>query len=136
MTFSKPRFDKRHEWELVRFCSKIGWHIPGAAGKLLKAFERAYAPKSLVSYADRRWSTGNLYKALGFRFVRNSLPNYWYFKNPSLRLESRIKYQKHRLKGLLPKFDENKTEVENMKANGYSRIFDCGNMVFVKEYRV
>ena len=31
-------------------------------------------------------------------------------------------------------YDENKTEVENMKANGYSRIFDCGNMVFVKEY--
>lgn len=31
-------------------------------------------------------------------------------------------------------YDESKTEVENMKANGYSRIFDCGNMVFVKEY--
>ena len=134
MTFGKCRFDKTHEWEMLRFCCKLGYHIPGAAGKLLKHFERVYRPKSLVTYADRRWSTGNLYRVLGFRFIRNSPPNYWYFKNPSLRLESRVKYQKHRLKDLLPNFDESKTEVENMKANGYSRIFDCGNMVFVKEY--
>lgn len=35
---------------------------------------------------------------------------------------------------ILDNFDENKTEVENMKSNGYFRIFDCGNFVFVKEY--
>ena len=35
---------------------------------------------------------------------------------------------------VLENFDPGKSEVENMKANGYSRIFDCGNMVFVKEY--
>ena len=135
MTFSKPRFDKRHEWELVRFCSKIGWHVPGAAGKLLKAFERAYAPKSLVSYADRRWSTGKLYTALGFRLDHTSKPDYWYFKDRYV-LESRVKYQKHKLSGLLEIYDENKTEIENMKANGYERIFDCGNYVFEKIYVV
>ena len=135
MTFSKPRFDRRHEWELVRFCSKIGWHVPGAAGKLLKAFERAYAPKSLVSYADRRWSTGKLYTALGFRLDHTSKPDYWYFKDRYV-LESRVKYQKHKLSGLLEIYDENKTEIENMKANGYERIFDCGNYVFEKIYVV
>lgn len=55
-TFSKCRFDKTHEWELVRFCSKLGCHVVGAAGKLLKAFEKKWKPRSLVSYADRRWS--------------------------------------------------------------------------------
>ena len=34
--------------------------------------------------------------------------------------------------GLLENFDPAKSEVENMKANGYHRIFDCGNMVFEK----
>lgn len=66
MTFGKCRFDKKHEWEMLRFCSRLGYHIPGAAGKLLKYFERNYNPKSL--------------------------------------------------------------------ANGYYRIFDCGNMVFEKKY--
>ena len=56
MTFGKCRFDKKHEWEMLRFCNKLGWHIPGAAGKLLRYFERNWKPKFLVSYADRRWS--------------------------------------------------------------------------------
>ena len=42
--------------------------------------------------------------------------------------------QKFKLKNILDVFDESKTEVENMKANGYHRIFDCGNLVFVKNY--
>jgi len=56
MAFGKCRFDKKHEWEMLRFCNKLGYHVPGAAGKLLKHFEKNYQPKSLVSYADRRWS--------------------------------------------------------------------------------
>jgi hypothetical protein len=91
MTFSKTRFSKKYEWELVRFSNKLGYHIPGAAGKLLKYFERNYQPKSLVSYADRRWSQGKLYKALGFTLDTISPPNYWYWKDATL-LESRIKY--------------------------------------------
>lgn len=91
MTFGKCRFDKKHEWEMLRFCCKLGYHIPGAAGKLLKHFEKTYRPKSLVSYADRRWSTGNLYKALGFMFVRNSSPNYWYVSN-TMKRYSRIEF--------------------------------------------
>ena len=80
MTFGKCRFDKKHEWELLRFCNKLGYHIPGAASKLLKHFEHGCKPKSLVSYADRRWSQGKLYRALGFKLDHVSPPNYWYFK--------------------------------------------------------
>lgn len=130
MTFSKPRFSKKYEWELVRFCNKIGYHIPGGASRLLKHFERNYTPKSLVSYADRRWSKGNLYEKLGFNLDSISNPNYWYIVDG--QLESRIKYQKHKLKNTLPVFDKSKSEWENMKNNGYNRIFDCGNLVFVK----
>ena len=132
MTFGKCRFDKKHEWELLRFCNKLGYHIPGGASKLLRYFERNYQPKSLVSYADRRWSQGKVYENLGFTFSHASAPNYWYWKN--LKLESRIKYQKHKLKDLLEIFDENKTEVENMRDNGYKQIYDCGNLVYEKIY--
>lgn len=135
MTFGKCRFDKKHEWEMLRFCCKLGWHIPGAAGRLLKRFERTYRPKSLVTYADRRWSQGKLYQALGFKYDHASQPNYWYFRNNDTRfVYSRVSFQKHRLKDALKSFDPSKTEIENMKANGYSRIFDCGNMVFEKTY--
>lgn len=133
MTFSKPRFDKKHEWELVRFCNKLGWHIPGAASKLLSHFEREYRPKNIVSYADRRWSKGNLYKQLGFELDHVSPPDYSYWKNETkYQRYSRVKYQKHKLKNLLPKFDGNKTEVQNMEDNGFWQIYDCGNLVFRK----
>ena len=50
-------------------------------------------------------------------------------------LLSRLNFQKHKLEKKLEFFDPEKSEYENMKANGYFRIFDCGNMVFVKKYR-
>lgn len=136
MTFSKCRFNKQYEYELLRFCNKIGYHIPGAASKLLKYFERKYNPSSIISYADRRWSTGKLYKSIGFTLNHISKPNYWYFKtSDSSKLYNRIKFQKHNLKKLLPKFDESLSEVENMVLNGYDRIFDCGNLVFEKIFK-
>lgn len=135
MSFGKARFSSKHEWELLRFCVKLGYHVPGAAGKLLKHFEKSDNPKSLVSYADRRWSIGNLYKKLGFTLDHISSPDYWYFNDySSMVLKSRMQFQKHLLKSILKNFDETKTEVENMRANGYHRIFDCGNYVFVKKY--
>lgn len=135
MTFSKPRFDKKHEWELVRFCNKLGWHIPGAASKLLTHFEREYKPKNIVSYADRRWSKGNLYRQLGFELDHISPPDYSYWKNEiHYHRYSRVKYQKHKLSKLLENFDPNKTEVENMQDNNFWQVFDSGNLVFIKKY--
>jgi hypothetical protein len=135
MSFSKSRFSNRYQYELTRYSSKLGYRIIGGAGKLLKYFEKNYNPKSLISYADRRWSTGKMYESLGFVFQSNSFPNYWYFKSNDLtKLESRIKYQKHKLKNILVNFDTNKTEIQNMIANGFNAIYDCGNKVYIKEY--
>lgn len=134
MCFSKCRFTKKYEYELTRYCSLAGTRVTGGAGRLLKAFERTRRPKSLVSYADRRWSAGGMYEKLGFKFLHDSPPDYWYAKTGSLMLESRVKYQKHRLASLLEKFDPSKTEKQNMSDNGYMAIYDCGNKVYVKEY--
>lgn len=136
MTFGKPRFSKKYEWELLRFCNKLGYHIPGGASRLLKHFELINSPKSLISYADRRWSVGNVYEKLGFKFSHASRPDYWYW-NWNIgghKLESRVKYQKHKLKNILKEFDPLKTEKQNMADNGYYRIYDCGNLVYVKTY--
>ena len=134
MTFAKSRFSKKYEWEMLRFCSKLNCHVIGAAGKLLKHFENKWNPKSLVSYADRRWSQGKVYHSLNFKLDHASRPDYWYF-DTQCRLISRIQCQKHKLAKILKTFDDNLTEVQNMLANGYNRIFDCGNLVFVKSYQ-
>ena len=133
MSFGKSRYDKSIEYEMIRFCSKLNLSVLGAAGKLLKYFERNYKPKSIVSYANRRWSKGDLYYKLDFKFITNTPPTYFYFKPNENILHNRIKFQKHKLKELLL-YDPNLTETENMFANGYRKIFDCGNKKFVKYY--
>ncbi|QQV87837.1 hypothetical protein [Campylobacter phage CJLB-7] len=40
---------------------------------------------------------------------------------------------KHKLKDKLEKFDPNLTESENMKLNGYNRVWDCGQGVWIKD---
>lgn len=136
MTFGKPRFNKKYEYELLRFCNKLNHHIVGGASKLLKYFERNYKPKSLISYADRRWSKGDLYHKLGFEIIGNTKPNYWYIDFKTQNIHSRIKYQKHKLKNILENFDENLSETENMKNNGYGKIYDCGNLIFTKNFDI
>lgn len=137
MTFGKSRFNKNYEYELLRFCNILNTSVVGGASKLLKYFERNYNPKSLISYANRRWSTGDLYNSLGFEHIGVSKPNYFYFRyNDVKTLYSRNKFQKHKLSNLLDVFDENLSEYENMKNNKFRRIFDSGNHVFSKLYKV
>ncbi len=82
-----------------------------------------------MRYIDLRYFGGQGYLKNGFDEVGVSSPNYFYFTQHSLELESRVKYQKHKLKDKLEIFDETKTEIENMEANSYFRIFDAGNLV-------
>ena len=135
MTFGKARFSKKYEYELIRCCSKLGFTIVGGASKLLSYFEKNNKPKSLISYANRRWSLGNVYEKLGFELSHISEPNYFYFKPGSMKLESRNSFQKHKLEARLGFYSSELTETENMFNNGYRRIWDCGNKVYIKEYK-
>jgi len=131
MTFGMARYSQRHEYELIRFCCKKFVTVSGGASKLFKYFIKNHNPKSIVSYSDIRWNTGKLYKNLGFLETHKSAPNYKYFCKPDIyNLLSRVSFQKHKLKSKLLHYDEKLTEWENMQANGYDRIWDCGNIVF------
>jgi hypothetical protein len=130
MTFSKLSISKGSKnvdgkWELHRFCSKTGCRIIGIASKMLKYFERNYDSTELISYADRRWSDGNLYKKLGFELSHITKPNYWYFKGTRNRIHRfSLRKQKHDPKNI--------TEWEIRRSEGLNRIWDCGNLKFIK----
>lgn len=130
MSFAKSRFTNKYEYEMIRFCNKLFYVIPGIMSKLFKHFVKTYEPKTIVSYADCRFFTGASYEKLGFSFVRHSSPNYWYVSSMSDELESRMKYQKHKLSGLLESFDSSLTEKQNMLNNGYRIAYDAGNNVY------
>jgi len=133
MTFKKD-VTHRAEYELVRFCNKINYQVQGGASKLLKYFERNYNPKSILSYANKRWSNGNLYNSLNFEFVKHTDPSYFYYLEKNHSVSSRNSFQKHMLKNKLAVLEEDKTETENMFNNEYRVLYDAGNFTYIKKY--
>jgi hypothetical protein len=125
MTFSELRFEESIDghYELVRFCSE--GTVVGGFSKLLKKFVSDYLPKRIISYSDRRWSTGSVYSKNGFTHVSTTDPGYWWVKGKNRY--SRVLFQKHKLANRLEKFDETLTEEQNCILNGYSKVWDCGH---------
>ena len=128
MTFSKPRFTSKYQYELLRLCTKKFHSVTGGASKLFKYFLRTYNPKSVVSYANLRYSTGKVYEVLGFKLLGRSNPGYFY--TDCTRLESRMRYQKHKLKHF-KSYSPDLTESQIMEREGFLKIWDCGNLVYI-----
>ena len=131
VNISKSRYNKNYEYELLRSCTTLNTTVIGGFNKIIKHVIADLNIKSIISYVDQRYFTGNGYS--DWKELKNSIPNYFYvnLKNFKVR-ESRLKYQKHKLKEK-ENYDGNLTEWEIMQLEGYDRIWDCGNKVFVLE---
>ena len=127
MSFSTPRFTKQYQYELIRFCSSTSVH--GAASKLLKYFIRTYNPGSIITYANLRWSTGALYERIGFEYLSSTEPSYVYHKSACAVLS---RWQC--MKGKISSPGDTRTEQEIMESDGYYRVYDCGNKVYVLRF--
>ena len=130
MTFGKSRHFIGNgciEYELLRFCNKKYVNVVGGASKLFSHFVKTYKPNEVVSYADRRWSTGNLYEKLGFNFMNFSRPNYFYIIKD--KRKNRFCFRKSVLK---KKYGcpDNVTEKDFCRQMGWPRIYDCGTLVY------
>ena len=128
MSFSKSRFNKNYEWEILREASELNTMIVGGKNRLFKNFIREVNPVSIISYCDRKYFSGKSYLNIGMKLEKTTLPSYFYFK--SGKVYSRFQCQKHKLSKLLENFDSKLSESENMINNGFRKIYDCGNNVF------
>lgn len=114
------------DFELLRFCNLKDKTVVGGASKLLKYFKNNYNWNTIISYADRRWSQGDLYRSLKFDFLGETKPNYFYTKG-TIR-ENRFNYRKSEL--VKQGHNKEKTEKQIMNELGYVRIFDSGTLKF------
>jgi len=132
MTFSRPRVALGQRkaqpgyWELSRFCTDIRYRIPGVASKLLEHFKRNHEWVRIYSYADKRWSVGNMYTQLGFTLTVDNPPDYTYVVDG--RRRHRWNYRKDVIKHTLENYDPALTEYQNMENHGFWRIWDCGTL--------
>ena len=130
MTFGKSRHfigNGKYDYELLRFCNKINTNVIGGASKLFKHFLKTYNPSNIVSYADKRWSKGNLYEKLGFIKYNESKPSYYYVING--KRKNRFNFRKSIL---IKKYNcpKDVSEKEFCKEQGWYRIYDCGCLCY------
>jgi hypothetical protein len=132
MTFGKKRVimnssSNENEYELHRFCNKLNTNVIGGASKMFKYFINNYNPVEIITYADRSYSNGGLYKKLNFTFDKITQSNYYYIVD-GIRM-FRFGFRKNVL--IKEGYDENLSEHQIMMNRNIYRIYDSGNLKFI-----
>lgn len=115
-------YQKTNIWYINRYATSH--KVPGGFSKLLAHFKRHHKWSEIVTFADLRWSSGDLYEKTGFTLDKILKPEYYWIDNNKRyhKFNYRRKYLPQRLKS----FDPNKSEVQNCLDNGLQRIWNCG----------
>ena len=127
-SISKPRFNHKYNWEVIRFANRIGVNVMFSFEEFIKFFTMEKSG-SIITYSDCRYSDTSIYEKSNMQHVGNSEPNYYYTNYIDRR--NRLQFQKSKLKNKLKYFDNDLTEWQNMQMNGWDRIWDCGSNVFI-----
>lgn len=110
--------------EIARFSTELNCNVVGGFSKILKVVEKWAKEKEFVgilTYADGRFGSGNLYEKNGFDLLGFSPPDYWY-TNCEKR-EFRFKYRAQ----------PGKTEQEVADENGVLKIYGTGSKQFLRK---
>lgn len=112
----------------TRFAIKKNHSVIGGFTKLLSAFRKEYNG-TIISYADRRYSEGDVYHKNGFILTRTNSPSYYVVKKGTEDRQHRRNFQKKKI----AQENDNRTEQQILFDNGYYIIYDCGTLTFVLE---
>lgn len=130
MTFGKPRYNKKYQWELLRLCTRPGFAIIGGSERLFKHFERQHHPTTVISYCDLSKFEGTVYKKLGMNLLRQSAPSrHWYNPKTKQHITDSLLRQRgfdQLLGNQFGSFGKGTSNEELMREHGFVEIYDCG----------
>jgi hypothetical protein len=106
-------------------------NVVGGFSKLLKYFEKEYNSPKIISFADLRWSEGDLYYNNGFIMDKKLRPDYYWTDGRHGR-HHKFNFRHSGMKTKLKNYDPALSETDNMHAHGFFKIYDCGKLRFVK----
>lgn len=117
---------RKYGYELIRYATK--YNVIGGFSKLLKHFIKHNSNNTLVSFADLRWSEGDLYLKTGWTLDKTLKPDYSYI----LGQERCHKFNFRHNSGLkhLKNYNPELSEFENTENHNIHRIYDCGKLRF------
>lgn len=101
--------------ELIRFCNGSGLTVVGGLTKLLNYFVQWKEVEHLMTYVDREWSSGKLFKRIGFEQIAITPPH-------SFRISP-----VHGLRYRQAELDQMKTDYSQ-----WPQVANLGNYKFIK----
>lgn len=122
ISFRKP-FNKAHlgKIEISRFAIRAGFSVPGGFSKLLKNSLdriRSLDYNTIMTYADLRFSSGNVYSVNGFKFIGKTKLDYGY-------TDGNYRYNRLRFRA-----KDGKSEKEVAAEAGVYKFYGCGNNLY------
>jgi transposase-like protein len=110
---------------LNRLCFAKDTAVVGGTDRIFKHLRKHYSGP-IVTWADRRWSEGEVYKRLGFMKADVTGPDYVYAKGQKRRSKQSMMKSNT---GCPPEM----TEREWCLSQGWYRVYDCGKIKWVHE---
>lgn len=129
MTFGKPRYNKKYEYELVRYCSSK--QVIGGAEKIFSYFIKQYAPQSIVSYCDLSKFTGKTYLKLGFNLKNISISKHWYNPKTKVHITDNLLRQRGFDQLFKTNYGKGTSNEDLMLENGFVEIYDAGQATYI-----
>lgn len=73
----------KNDLEIARFATKRNCQVVGGFSRLLKKFVKIARSRKvkLFTYANARYSRGDVYGKAGFKFVKHTVPDFFFLKN-------------------------------------------------------
>lgn len=134
MTFGKPRYNKKYQYELLRLCTKYNKNVIGGSSKLFKYFIDNYSPNNIISYCDRSKFSGDVYQKLGFKLHSESGPTkHWYNGKTHQHITNNLLMQRGFDQLFGTEYGKNTSNEQLMLESGFVEIYDCGQSTYTYE---
>ena len=131
MSFTKSRYNKNYEWELLRLCTKYGYTLVGGSNKLIQQFITTSNPKSIISYCDLSKFTGKVYEDMNFKLIKRNQPSAtWYNEETEDYFLHSSLVKKGADKLLGTNFGKGTDNEAIAIQQGYVKVFNCGMSVY------
>lgn len=132
MTFGTPRYNKKFEWELLRYASS--YNVVGGAEKLFSYFCSSVSPNSIISYCDRSKFTGAVYTKLGFNLVSTNIGKHWYNMSTKKHFTDNLVRQRGVDQLLGTHYGKGTSNEDLLREHRFVEIYDAGQSTFTIKF--
>lgn len=129
MTFGKPRYNNKYDYELLRLCSNIDTKVVGGASKLFHAFTSDNMKSSVISYCDLSKFTGTVYENIGMSLKAMTQPNKVWSKNAK-KITQNLLNQRGYDQLFDAHYGKGTSNEQLMIDHGWLPVYDCGQAVY------